>query len=48
MVEVPTAKHVEVWECLRLDPYSNERLWRVLEMDVETQWREGGRERGLR
>ena len=25
MVEVPTAKYVEVWECLRLDPYSNVR-----------------------
>ena len=36
--EVLTYKCVEVWESLRLDSYSNERLLRVSEMGVEAQF----------
>ena len=36
--EVLTYKCVEVWESLRLDSYSNERLFYVSEMSIEAQW----------
>ena len=36
--EVLTYKCVEVWESLRLDPYSNERLFYISEMSIEAQW----------
>ena len=32
---------VEVWENLRFDSYSNERLLYVLEMGVEARWGRG-------
>ena len=33
-----TDECVEVWESLRLDSYSNERLFYVSEMSIEAQW----------
>ena len=38
VVEVLTDECVEVWENLRLDPYSHEMLLHVLEVGVETRW----------
>ena len=33
-----TDECAEVWESLRLDSYSNERLFYVSEMSIEAQW----------
>ena len=41
VVEVLTDKCVEVWENLRLEPYSNGGLLSVLEMGIGTSWRRG-------
>ena len=38
IVEMFTGKCVEVWDNLRLDPYSNGRLLYILEMGVESWW----------
>ena len=36
-----TYERIEVWESLRLDSYSNERLLYVAEMGVEVGWGRG-------
>ena len=41
VVGVLSDECVEVWENLRLDSYSNERLLYVLEMGVEARWGRG-------
>ena len=38
IVEMFTGKCVEVWDNLRLDPYSNGRLLYILEMGIESWW----------